>query len=305
MSEGSPTEPFAVPDSYIPFPGLAAGMPDVASESVLVDGHRIHYLHGGSGPTLLLLHGGIIDAAHVSWGEVIEPLTGHFHVVAPDLLGYGDSERPDVDYTMERHTAVVREFVETLDLAPVSVVGLSMGGGVGIGLALSDADMVERLVLVDAYGLGGDLPNGKLTWLLARLSVLNKISMGLLARSPGLVKASLGNIASDPDELSPEVVDEVYALAKQPGAGRPYRSFRASEATWRGARTDYTPRLPEIDVPTLLIHGAEDGIVPVEWARRAADRIPDARLEILQDVAHWPPREAPETVVDLLDGFCR
>lgn len=270
---------------------------------VTVDGHRIRYYEAGEGPTLLLLHGGIIDAAPVSWGAVLEPLAERFHVVAPDLLGYGDSDVPDVTYTLDRHVETMAGFVETLGLTDLSVVGLSMGGAIGLGVTLDTDVPVRRLALVDSYGLGSDLPNGTLSWVLARVQLFNRLAIALFARSRRLTRAGLGGIVADVDSLSPEAVDSVWRYAKYPHAGVPFRSFRAHEVTRKGYRTDFTPRLGDVSVPTLLIHGAHDEVVPVEWAERAADRIPDARLAVLEDCAHWPPREAPDDVVDRLEAF--
>lgn len=279
-------------------------MPDVEDGSVRVDGHRIHYLRAGdAGPRLLLLHGGIIDAAHLSWGAVIKPLAEDHRVVAPDLLGYGESDQPAVDYTMERHVRTVEGFVDELDLAPVTVVGLSMGGGIGLGLALDSPDLLDRLVLVDSYGLGRDLPNGRLTYLLSRVQAFNKAAIAVFRRSRRAVAAGLSGIVHDVAALDPEVVDATQRLARQPGAGRAFRGFRASEVTRNGYRTTYVDRFPEVVVPTLLLHGAEDEVFPVDWARRAADRIPDAELHVLEACAHWPPRERPGEVVERIAAF--
>ena len=268
-----------------------------------VDDHHIRYYEAGEGPTVLLLHGGIIDAAPVSWGAMMGPLSERFHVVAPDLLGYGDSDVPDVDYTLSRHTETIAGLIDTLDIDELSVVGLSMGGAVGLGLTLDTDISIRRLALVDSYGLGRELPNGALSWALARVQLFNRLAIELFARSRGLTKASLGGIVADVESLSPEAVDQVWEYAKYPNAGVAFRSFRAHEVTRAGYRTDFTPRLDHLDVPTLLLHGAQDQVVPVEWAKRATERIPDAELRVLEHCAHWPPREDTETVVELLDEF--
>lgn len=268
-----------------------------------VDGHRIRYYEAGTGPTVLLLHGGIIDAAPVSWGAVVDPLAENFRVVAPDLLGYGDSDVPDVAYTLSKHTETIARFVEELDLTELAVVGLSMSGAIGLGLAL-DADVsVRQLALIDSYGLGRELPNGRLSWALARVQVFNQLAIALFRRSRRLTKASLAGIVADVDSLSPTAVDQVWKYARYPNAGVAFRSFRAYEVTCAGYRTDFTPRLSDLNVPTLLIHGARDEVVPVEWAKRAAARIPDTDLWMLENCAHWPPREDPEMVVALLEEF--
>jgi pimeloyl-ACP methyl ester carboxylesterase len=294
----------------------------MTGETTVADGDRIHYREAGdpADPTILLLHGGIIDAAHVSWGAVIEPLAEDCHVVAPDLLGYGESvtggnglgesERqrsdtrtgesalPSGPYPVSRHVDVIEGFVDQLGLESPSIAGLSLGGAVGLGLALRRPALVEDLLLIDSFGLGRALPNGLLSYALARVQLPNRIAITLFRRSRRLTKASLGGIVADLDELSEDAVDAVYEEVQRPTAGVAFRRFRAAEVTRDGYRTVYVEDLPNLQVPTRLLHGAEDEVVPLAWAERAADRIPESELVVLESCAHWPPREAPGTVVD-------
>lgn len=271
---------------------------------VTVDGHAIQYVVAGDGPPLVLLHGGIIDAGPVSWGEVIEPLAETFTVYAPDMLGYGDSDVPDVDYTIDRHVETMAGFCAELGLAEPSVCGLSLGGAVGLGLALDTELSVDRLVLTSCFGLGTGLPRGTLSYVLSRLPVLNRVAVALFRRSRGFTKASLGGIVHDVDSLSEDCVDAVWEYAKKPNACVAFRDFRKHEVTRDGYATNFYPRLDALTVPTLFVHGRHDEVVPVELAERAAERAPNARLTVLEDCAHWPPREAPDRVVDLVTEFC-
>ncbi|MEF8788585.1 MAG: alpha/beta fold hydrolase [Haloarculaceae archaeon] len=269
------------------------------------DGTAIHYLAAGdpSDPTVLLLHGGVVDCASLSWGGLLDDLAEGRHVLAPDLAGYGESDRPDADYSTAWHVGVVESFLDDRGLDSPSVVGLSLGGGVALGLALRSPDRVDHLVPVDSYGLGRDLPNGLLTWALSRVPQVNRLSLWLLARSERLTRASLGGIVVDPSSVPEEVVAELHELVGRPGAGEAFRRWRRAEVTRDGYRTDYTDRLDAVDVPTLFVHGEADDLFPVEWARAAAERVPDARLETFEGVAHWPPREAPDRLLAALDAF--
>nr|WP_303650312.1 alpha/beta hydrolase [Halalkalicoccus sp. NIPERK01] len=265
----------------------------------------MRYLRAGDGgPPVLLLHGGLIDAAHLSWGGVIDPLAERCRVFAPDLLGYGDSDSPDVAYSTKRHVAVVESFMDAVGIDRASLVGLSVGGGVALGLALRSPERVDRLVAVASYGLGRELPNGRLTYALSRLPALNRLSIAALRRSRRLTKASLGGIVSDPNALPSEVVDEVYRLVQQPNAGRAYRSWRRHEVGSSGFRTDYRTRLGEVDAPTWFVHGREDEVFPPRWSYRAAERM-DAECWLVSDAGHWVPRERPdefaERLIDFLD----
>jgi len=280
-------------------------MGDANHETAVVDGHRIHYLAAGDpgDPPLVLLHGGIIDAADVSWGAVVDPLARQFRVLAPDLLGYGRSAKPDVTYSLDTHVGIVRSFVETVGLDDPAVAGISMGGGAALGFALRDPARVDRLVLFDSYGLGTSLANGALTRLLSKQGLTNKVSVALMRRSRGFTAASLGNIVHDTDRLSADAVDAVWAEVKRPGVGKAFRSFRAAEVGPDGYRTDFTDRLDGLDVPTLLLHGEHDEVFPHRWSERAAARLPEAEFRLLDGCAHWAPRERPDAVVDLIDGF--
>lgn len=273
-------------------------------ESVAVDGHRIHYLRAGEdGPPVVLLHGGIIDAAHLSWGAAIGPLAADHRVYAVDLLGYGDSDRPDVQYSTALHVEVIGGFVDAVGLERAHLAGVSLGGGVGLGLALEAPERVRKLVLVDSYGLGRELPNGLLSYAAAQLPVLNKLSLALLRRSRRLTRASLGNVVYDPEAIPDEVVDDLYELLQRPGVGTAFRSWRKYEVTRAGYRTVYRDRLADLEAPTLLLHGREDEVFPVEWAERARERIPDAELRVFEACAHWPPRERPDAANEAIAEF--
>lgn len=267
---------------------------DVSDGSVVVDGHRLHYLAAGeSGPVVLLLHGGIIDAAHLSWGAAIDALAEDFRVIALDLLGYGESEIPDIEYSTVLHVDCVERFIDAIGVDRTNVVGVSLGGGVALGLALRAPEKVERLVVADSFGLGRDLPNGDLSYLLSRLPILNRLSISLLRRSRRLARASLGAIVHDPDSIPADLADAFYAHLQRPGVGIAFRRWRRHEVTRSGYRTVYVDRLGEIEHPTLVLHGVEDDLFPVEWARRAADRLPTADLRTFEECGHWLPREKP------------
>lgn len=280
-------------------------MVERSHETAVVDGHRLHYLTAGDpdAPPVLLLHGGIIDAAHVSWGAVIDPLARDFRVIALDLLGYGRSDKPDLDYSLSAHVDLVESFLDTVGLESPAIVGISMGGGTALGVALQAPDAVGSLVVLDSYGLGRELANGRLTYLLSKQGLTNKLAIALMRRSRGFTEASLGNIVSDTDSLSADAVDAVWDETKRPGVGKAFRRFRASEVTRDGYRTDYTDRLDKLETPTLLLHGAEDEVFPHRWSERAAARLPNGEFRLLEECGHWAPRERTDTVVDAIRSF--
>lgn len=273
---------------------------ELSSRTVTVDESSLHYLTGGGGRPLVLLHGGIIDAAHISWGPLLSPLADRARVYAVDLPGYGRSELPDGPMPVGRHVDRVAELLATLELSDPVVAGVSLGGGVATGLAVEYPDRVGHIVPIDAFALGNDLPNGLVTWALARLQILNVVSVALTARSRTVAAGSVGALAHDPDSVPDETIQQVQTEAARPGAGAAFRALRAAEVTRAGYRTNYTDRLTDLTVPARFVHGAEDDLIPPAWSRRAADRA-DAPLRLVPDCGHLPTLEAPDTVLDVIE----
>lgn len=273
----------------------------VSDATVTVEGNRIHYLTAGDGDrTLVLLHGGIIDAAHISWGELIEPLAADARVVVPDLLGYGESELPDEPLSIDRHVETIAGFLEALDIEDAVLAGISMGGGIAIGVGLDYPDRVSRIVAIDAYGLGTDLASGNLTWLLSKIQVTNQVSVALMRRSRSFVAASLEGLAADGNDIPESAVDSVFEEVHREKAGAAFRSFRAAEVTRNGYRTDFSDRIQDLSVPIRFIHGADDDLFPAKWADRAAKRAPDGEVFILDNCGHLSTLERPDRIYELI-----
>ena len=291
----------------MPFPDAGptthvASVPSaVEPRRVQLDGLGLRYLRTGeAGPPVVLLHGGGIDAAAVSWRAVQPALATSFRTVAPDWPGYGESDGPERGPTTEYYVDVLRRFLDHLGLDSVRLAGVSMGGGAALGFALDSPERVDRLALLDSYGLGGGVPGGRLSAWLAGSDPLGRLLWGVLRRSRRATALTVWAATVDPP---PGLVDEVYAELQRPGATRAWRAFQRAEVRPSGLRTNYVDRLPDLAVPTLLVHGERDAFVPVEWAVRAATLIPDATLRVLPGCGHWAPRERPERVAGLLAEF--
>jgi pimeloyl-ACP methyl ester carboxylesterase len=277
-------------------------IPDAATErTVTANGQQVHYLTAGDGdPTLLLLHGGIIDAAHVTWGEHVGPLAEHATVVAPDLPGYGASPLPDGEWSVPHHVDTVAAMLDELDVDDAVLAGVSMGGGVAVGVGLAAPARVDRLVAFDPFALGGGLPNGRLSWLLAKVQVTNHAAVALMRRSRGFVERSVNGLCYEGNEVSDVTVDRVFQEVQRPNAGAAFRKLRDYEVTREGYRTDYSPRLGELAVPARFVHGREDDLIPLAVSERAHERVPDSELFVLEECGHIPPLELPERSRELL-----
>lgn len=260
-----------------------------------VDGLRVHYLHAGEGNVpVLLLHGGGYDSASLSYKHAIGPISEQRRVFAPDWPGYGQSDKPKVEYTTEYYVGFLDRLMNALGLEKASLVGISMGGAISLGFALRSPHRVEKLVLVDSHGLGGEVPGGAASYALVRLPLLNRLVWAALKRSRRMVRASLETTFYDPRAVTENLVDEVYQLVKKPGAGQAWRTWQENEIEREGLRTNYVDRLPELAVPTLILHGAEDGYVPVSWARRAHALMKNSTLNVFEQCGHWLTLERPE-----------
>lgn len=269
-----------------------------------VDGHELHYLTEGSGPPLVLLHGGIVDSARLSWGAVIGDLAEHYTVIALDLLGYGQSDKPtDRSYSTGMHIDILDGVFAELDLETVTLAGLSLGGAIALGYTLRDPERVDRLVLIDTHGFMPAPPNPLRSYVFSRLPQINKVALRLAARNQDILRASLDGIVANPALLSDVVIEELDRLMQQSTAGMAFRKWRKREITRTGYSTDYRQALSDLSVPTLLLHGAEDAVFPVRWAIRAGSRLPNGRLQIIDECGHWPPREHPDTVTLAITKF--
>ncbi|EMA55293.1 MULTISPECIES: alpha/beta fold hydrolase [Halococcus] len=262
---------------------------------VAVDGDSVELRYLAAGQTeadespIVLLHGIGLDAAGVSWKHLLPHLARENQVFAPDLPGHGESDAPDVAYTTDYYRETLQAFLATLDVERVRLVGISMGGALALGHAL-DSERVERLVLVDSYGLGRDAPWRPGGYGLLRVPGFDQFLSAGFGLNPAAVAGSLAGLTV---AASPEFVADVQKSIT-PGAARALARWQRNEFRASGLQTCYRDRLDELDVPTLLIHGREDPIFPVAWSERAAERIPGARCEIIERCGHWPPREQSE-----------
>lgn len=270
---------------------------------------RLHVLHAGPGHAvrrapLLLVHGGGTDASAISWYHLFARLGGEREVWAVDLPGFGGSIDAEPVGGPEALAAVVAEVASALDLPPAVVVGVSMGGDVALHLALARPGAVAGLVLIGSGGLTPVLHNPlthAAAYAATRLPDPVLVPLARLAnRFAGPLMRSL---MRDPDALPPEVVDEFVRLGRDPRGGMGYGRYNQATVGPRRMRNDVSPRTYRIRVPVLLVHGACDTLVDVDGSRRACERMPDARLLVIDDCGHWAQLDAPEVFLSAARGL--
>ncbi|MFC6768908.1 alpha/beta fold hydrolase [Natrinema soli] len=256
---------------------------------------RIAYRRAGtSGPPVVLCHGAGIDDATVSWRHAIDALADDYRVYAIDWPEYGNSSG-DVEHTVETYVDILGGFLETLPFERVSLAGISMGGGVALGYALDNPDRVERLVLVDSYGLGDRLSSALQWKFLSQIPGMTEFGKIAASTSTRSVRSVLASLVADADALPEPFVDDVREKLMEPGSIRAFTEFQENELSFSGrVATNFVDDLESLSVPTLLVHGEDDPLVPLEWSERAAALIPNAELDVIEDCGHWTPRERPD-----------
>lgn len=267
-----------------------------------IHGRRLTYRLAGKGPLVLLIHG--MAGSATTWKQVMPALGEHFTVLAPDLLGHGESDKVKGDYSLGSMASTLRDLIVALGYKRATVVGQSYGGGIAMQLAYQYPERCERLVLVDAGGLGKEVNP-----LLKMLTLPGSEAVLLVACAPPVrhVVETIGRIAFGKKLADATVIPELWRSYSSLGTMEGRRAFlRTLRAVIdpRGQSISATEKLyMAAGIPTLIIWGEDDRIIPVEHARAAHAAIPGSWLEIIEGVGHYPHCEAPERFVEALTEF--
>lgn len=270
--------------------------------AITLDGDRVVYRVAGKGPVLLLVHG--MAGSAVTWRHVMPALAKRFTVLALDLLGQGQSDKPRGEYSLGAHANTLRDLMDTLGYKRATVVGQSLGGGVAMQFAYQFPERCERLVLVDSGGLGREV-----TFYLRVLTVPGFESVFPFLCTPrlrdagNLVATWLGRSGMRSTPASQEIWRSYASLADAENRRAFFRSLR-DVIDFSGQAVSALARLHRAaQLPTLIVWGAQDPFIPVSHAVAAHKAIPGSRLEIFDGVGHYPHCEAPERFVALLVDF--
>jgi len=267
-----------------------------------IHGHRVGYRSAGSGPVLVLIHG--MAGSSATWRSVIPALAEHFTVVAPDLVGHGESAKPRGDYSLGAFASGVRDLLLALGHERATLVGQSFGGGVAMQFAYQFPDRAERLVLVSSGGLGDEvnvllrlltLPGAEFVLPLACTHWVHDLGVRV---SGGLARLGL--------HTSPHLAEawESYGSLADAETRTAFLSTLRSVIDLAGQRVSAADRLYlTADMATLIIWGDRDNIIPVEQGRAAQQAIRGSRLEVFSGAGHYPHCEQPAHFVDVLVDF--
>ena len=289
--------------------GLAAGRGTALAEpanniqqQIELHGHPVTYRRMGEGPPIVLIHG--ITSSSRTWRSVMPALAEHYTVIAPDLLGHGRSAKPRGDYSLGAYASGVRDLLLALDIPRANVVGHSLGGGIAMQFAYQFPERVDRLVLVDSGGLGTEvnlalraatLPGSE--WVLPLLCapVLRDAAIAI-----GRVVEGLGY---EPSADLRGVSEGFFSLGED-GARRAFLHTARSVIDPGGQKIDARDRLYlAAEIPSMIVWGEQDRVIPVEHGVRAHELMPGSRMELFPTGGHFPFNDDPERFISILHDF--
>ena len=270
-------------------------------QQVSIHGHEVGYRRGGEGPVVLLIHG--IAGSSRTWKDVLPALAAEYTVIAPDLLGHGESAKPMGDYSLGAYASGLRDFLGVLGIPSATLVGQSFGGGVAMQLAYQHPECCERLVLVGSGGLGREV-----SWLL-RAFTLPGVELVMPVLFPPFVRDRGNDVRHLLHRIGIRSVrmDEKWrayaSLAESPNRHAFLRTLR-SVIDSGGQSVSALDRIYlAAAVPTLIVWGDQDDIIPVAHAHAAHEAIPGSHLAIIEGAAHFVHAEQPDRFVEILTEF--
>ncbi|HWC36809.1 MAG TPA: alpha/beta hydrolase [Mycobacteriales bacterium] len=282
---------------------MLAAVDRVQMQHRVIHGHRRAFRMGGSGPPLLLLHG--IGDSSETWADVIEPLARRYTVIAPDLLGHGESDRPRADYAISAYACGMRDLLSVLGVERVTVLGHSLGGGIAMQFAYQFPERCDRLVLVGSGGVGRAVH----PLLRAAAAPGAEIVMPLVTSAPmrRLIRRATPFVRHMPFVgLGPDtdyVVQRFDGLSSARSRSAFLRTLRAGVDARGQVVTMLDRCYLAAGLPTLIVWGERDRIIPVEHARTAHRALPGSRLEVFARSGHFPHHDEPDRFVSVVKHF--
>lgn len=276
-------------------------------QHVVVHGYRRAFRMAGSGPVLLLLHG--IGDCSETWQYVVPMLARQYTVIAPDLLGHGESDKPRADYAVGAYACGMRDLLDLLGIDRATVVGHSLGGGIAAQFSYQFPERCERLVIVSSGGMGRGVH-----WLL-RMATAPGSELALPVATSGVVRRAVRLASPVLSRRSPFGLglarDLTYLLRQydeltDATARRAFlRTLRAVVDIGGQVVTMLDRAYLASELPTLIVWGAHDPIIPVAHAALAHDALPSSRLQVMAQSGHFPHRSEPTLFFDTVHDFMR
>jgi len=265
-------------------------------------GHELSYVDSGSGEVVLFIHG-ILGSQH-QWRHLVDLLDDEYRVVAPDLFGHGDSAKPTGDYSLGAHAATLRDLLDALGVDRVTLVGHSLGGGIAMQFYYLFPERVDRLVLVSSGGLGREVS----TFLRSATLPGAEQVLSVVAAAPVLSRVEAASRVAQRLGWRPR--SDVTAVWRGFAALGDRESRRAFVATARsvidigGQSVSAQDHLEGVEpLPTLVVWGVEDKVIPSEHAWTIPRAVPGSRVEFFEEAGHFPHLDDPDRFTRVLRAF--
>jgi len=267
-------------------------LPSIERAEVKLHGHRVRFNIAGEGPPVVLIHG--VAGRAAQWDQTMLQLAEKHTVIAPDLLGHGESAKPRGDYSLGAFASGVRDLLIGLDIEGATVVGHSLGGGIAMQFAYQFPERCQRLVLVSSGGLGQDVhPVLRAATLPGSEIVLPLIAHEKLLEVIGLIPRALGKIGLRTGPDIAEMAHGYASLSNAEGRAAFIHTVRAVIDPM-GQRINASDRLYLASkMPSLIMWGCRDRIIPVDHAEPAHEGMPGSRLELFDEAGHFPQLDDP------------
>jgi len=258
-----------------------------------------YWEEGEKGCSVILIHG--LGASAEIWMHNVRAFAEEHRVYVPDLVGFGLSGKPEVKYSPSCMAAFIDDFMTALSINHACLVGNSLGGGVALQFALQYPEKVQRLVLVDSAGLGREMT------FIMRLATIPLVGELMTQPNRMIMTYVLKHCVYDPAVITDDLVDLYYKIDSSTEARKSILSVLRSSATIFGGRADVLDpiikNLGNIRVPSLIIWGRQDRILPVQHACFAADKLPNAKLHVFDQCGHMPNFERPREFNTMVLNF--
>ncbi|MDH3192647.1 MAG: alpha/beta hydrolase [Nitrosopumilus sp.] len=259
----------------------------VQENFIQVDGHKIRYLESGNSKgVLVLVHG--LGASAERWNHVIPTFSKDYRVIVPDLIGFGHSAKPLVDYTLDFFSEFLEKFFAISGIERPFVIGSSLGGQITAEYACRNPENIEKLILVSPAGV-----------MKQSTPALDAYIMAALYPNEQSAKNAFEMMEGSGNEVDDVIVQEFIKRMQMPNAKL---AFMSTILGLKNAEV-ITKKLPSIQAPTLIIWGSDDPVIPIEHAKEFVSAIKDCRFYRMDGCGHTPYVQDPNSFVSIVLNF--
>ncbi len=259
----------------------------IVEKDVTVFGQKIHYREAGSGPTIVLIHG--LGGDSLFWAGTMTELSKKYRVIAPDQIGFGQSDKPFLSYRIGTYVDFLDSFLAQLKVEKAHIAGISLGGWIAATYTLTYPNRVEKLILVDAAGYAPPKDFDP------------RFFQNLFPTTRAQVRQSLSLIVYNNAIFNNDFAID-FALTKRFSAGDGYTIQQIIESVKRG-EDFYDGKLGQIKNQTLIIWGKQDGLITLDNGERLKKEIPNSQLVVIDKCGHGPPFEKPAEFNETVSKF--